>query len=112
MSCELTDAELESKSITELQAMLADEKLLPLDDETNTDYIIRITEVIIRKENKPAEQREAERVAFWTRFLERYGDEIPIRLEDVLSKPVEVPTHGDISEPDVEIVRKPRIPFV
>jgi hypothetical protein len=86
MSDELTCAELEAKSLEELQAMLADDKLLPLDDETNTEYIIRITEVIAKKENKTARQREAERVAFWTEFLGRYGDKIPIRLEDITGK--------------------------
>jgi hypothetical protein len=92
MSHELTDAELESKSIAELEAMLADDDLLPLDDETNTDYILRITGVIIKKENKPAEQIEAENIVFWTKFLERYGDEIPILLEDVLhTEPVRKP---------------------
>ncbi|MDR2357530.1 MAG: DUF4367 domain-containing protein [Oscillospiraceae bacterium] len=86
MSNELTNAELEAKSLDELQDMLADSKIFSLDDETGNNYILRIAEVMERKENKPAEQIESERVAFWTKFIKRYGDDVPIQLDDVIGK--------------------------
>ncbi|MDR0446147.1 MAG: DUF3825 domain-containing protein, partial [Oscillospiraceae bacterium] len=84
MSNPFSAAELEEKSIAELRAILADDTLLPLDDDSNTGAILEILEVIKRKENKTAEQSEAEHAAFWTGLLDRYGDEIPVQLEDVV----------------------------
>ncbi|MDR0380464.1 MAG: DUF4367 domain-containing protein [Oscillospiraceae bacterium] len=76
-------AELEEKPVEELQALLTDDTLLPLDDATNTAKILEIMDVIKRKENKPAAQRETERVAFWTGLLARHGDKLPFLLEHV-----------------------------
>lgn len=64
--------------------MLADDTLLPLDDASNTDKIIEILMIIQRKENKTEEQREVERVAFWTGLLDRYGDRLPIQRAQVM----------------------------
>lgn len=86
MTSQISDSELERKSIEELSKMLADETLFPLDDDTKSDLILRITEVIIRKESKTDEQHETERVAFWARLIVNHGNKLPIRLEDVLKK--------------------------
>ncbi|MDR1158497.1 MAG: DUF4367 domain-containing protein [Oscillospiraceae bacterium] len=75
--------------------MLADDTLLPLDDPSNTDKILEILAIIRRKENKPAELREAERSAFWTRLLDRYGDQLPFRLEDVVRPREGKTSNGD-----------------
>ncbi|MDR2360100.1 MAG: DUF4367 domain-containing protein [Oscillospiraceae bacterium] len=79
--------ELESKTADELRAMLANDSLFSLDDDTNTDAILEILEVIEAKELKTEEQKEVERAEFWTGMLACYGDKIPVRLEDVLHKP-------------------------
>jgi hypothetical protein len=71
-----------TKTIDELEAMLADENLLPNDDITNIDIIDRITEVIIEKENIPEYQSEKEEMEFWDKFLVKHKT-IPLRLEDV-----------------------------
>jgi hypothetical protein len=81
-----TAAELQNKTVEELRAMLADDTLLPLDDDSNTETILMILEVIKSKEHKTNEQREAERVAFWASLLVRHGDKIPVRLEDVVKR--------------------------
>jgi hypothetical protein len=82
----VAEGDLENKTIEELRAMLADDELLPLDDDANADLILKITEVIIKKEGKTAEQRETELESFWTGLLSRHGDKIPIRLDDVVRK--------------------------
>jgi hypothetical protein len=79
-----TAGELKNMSIGELRAILADDELLPLDDETNTDLILKITDLIIQKEGKSDEEREAELEAFCSGLLERHGDKIPIRVGDVV----------------------------
>ncbi|MDR1156846.1 MAG: DUF4367 domain-containing protein [Oscillospiraceae bacterium] len=84
MNRQFSTAELEKKTIEELQAILADDTLLPLDDASNTEKILEILAIIKRKENKTDEQRKAERIAFWTGLLDRHGNELPIRLEDVM----------------------------
>jgi hypothetical protein len=104
----ISAAEIESKTVEELYAMLADDTLLPIDDDSNTDLILEITEAIVKKENKSPEQEEAERVAFWTRLLDRYGDQIPIRLEDVVPRPVETPKSPHAANPNTAHTRRPR----
>jgi hypothetical protein len=76
----------ENKTVEELRAMLADDTLLPLDDDSNTDTILKILEVIKSKEQKTDEQCEAERIAFWGGLLARYGNKLPVRLENVVRK--------------------------
>jgi hypothetical protein len=78
-------AELEKKTADELRAMLVNDSLLPLDDDSNSTAILAILEVIRAKEHKTDKQREAERIAFWAGLLARYGDQIPIRLEDIVN---------------------------
>jgi hypothetical protein len=79
-----SEAELESKSLDELRSMLADDELLPLNDNNNTDFILKITELILQKEEKSSEQREAEFKAFCSSLIESHGDEIPIRLDELV----------------------------
>jgi hypothetical protein len=86
MNQKFNPSELHGKSVEELRAMLADDALLPLDDDSNTDTILNIMEVIKSKEYKTDERREAERVEFWAGLLVRHGDKIPVRLENVVSR--------------------------
>ncbi|WP_066716856.1 DUF4367 domain-containing protein [Clostridium sp. Marseille-P299] len=86
MSSQISVTELEKKTVEELREMLADENILPLDDVLNSDLILKITEVIIKKENKTDDQRETERIAFWARLLINHGDKLPIRLDDVVKR--------------------------
>jgi hypothetical protein len=72
-----------TKTIDELETLLADDNLLPNDDLTNIDIIDRITEVIIEKENFPESQSEKEEMEFWDKFLVKHSKTIPLRLEDV-----------------------------
>jgi hypothetical protein len=81
MDCQFTDDKLEKRTSDELRAMLADDTLLPLDDDSNTDAIIRIMGVINARECKTDRQREEERIAFWTGLIKRGGKRMPIRLE-------------------------------
>jgi len=84
MPHELIFKDIENKSVEDLQAILADNELLYSDDDSVDNLIIAVTEAIIKKENKTPSQREKERADFWTSFLDRYGDVVPIRLDDVL----------------------------
>lgn len=86
MADKISIAEFEGKTIEELREILEDEVLLSLDDQSNVDLILKITELIIEKENKTEEQQENERVAFWARLLAQNGNRLPIRLEDVIEK--------------------------
>jgi hypothetical protein len=104
MNHQLATVELEKKTIEELGAMLADHTLLPLNGPSNTDKILEILAIIDRKENKPPEQREAERIACWTGLLDRYGDRLPFRLEDV-TRPREYKTSSDDPTPQASRTR-------
>jgi hypothetical protein len=75
---------LKTMSDDELRALLASDSLLTSYSDESNDLIFRITDILISRENKTEEQREAERVEFWAGLIARYGDEIPIKLEDVL----------------------------
>jgi hypothetical protein len=104
----ISAAAIEGKTVEELKAMLADDTLLPIDDDSSTDLILEITAAIVKKENKSAEQEEAERVAFWTGLLDRYGDKLPVRLEDVVPKHAGDPKAPALASPDAGYVRNPR----
>jgi hypothetical protein len=71
-------AELEGKSVEELQALLADERLLMSDSDASNDLIFRIAAVLQAKEGKSEEQLNAECDAFWSGLAARYGDAVPI----------------------------------
>jgi hypothetical protein len=79
-------AELENKTVGELRALLADERLLTSDSDGSNELIFKISEAIHAKENKSNAQLEAERVRFWAGLIVRYGDKIPVKLEDVVRK--------------------------
>jgi hypothetical protein len=78
--------QLESKSIEELREMLADERLLAMDDTESNKMIFEIAEAIHAKEGKSEALLEAERVRFWAGLVARYGDKMPIKLDDVVRK--------------------------
>ena len=75
---------LGDKTVEELREILANEDMLPLDDESNTELIFRITELIIQKENKSTQQREEELGEFWTKLTESHGDKIPVNIKDTV----------------------------
>jgi hypothetical protein len=79
-----SDVELAGKSYAELQALLADERLLMSDGDASNDLIFRITAAMHAKENKTERQLEAERIRFWAGMVARYGDKIPVNLENVI----------------------------
>jgi hypothetical protein len=62
--------ELMKKSVSELNAMLADDSLFPLDE--MTDIIERICDVIIKKENVPNWILKAKSQKAWRRFKKKY----------------------------------------
>jgi hypothetical protein len=88
---QFSDAELAGKSYAELQALLADERLLMSDSDASNDLIFRIAAAMHTKENKTETQLEAERVRFWAGMVARYDDKIPVRLEDVVQNRKKLP---------------------
>jgi hypothetical protein len=64
--------ELMKKSVIELEAMLADDTIFPLDETANAEIIERICDVIIKNENVPNKTVKAEAKKSWRSFRKKY----------------------------------------
>jgi hypothetical protein len=81
-------SELMKKSVDELNAMLSDDSLFPLDETENAEIIERICDVIIEKENVPKWVIKKEAWNSFRRFKKKY-----INSDNVKTEIVEVKKH-------------------